>query len=198
MSGDGGPSCLHSGKTKRGETEAMKEKNPIRKWVRFLMDVIVMISLAWLVVHSFLSQTTISGHSMEPGISAGDIVLVDILSYRFFAPRRMDIVIFQRGGSAENVKRVVGLPGETVTIQNGSVYIDGKLLDKQRVSNIALPGIAANPVELQQDEYFLIGDNADSSEDSRFQNVGNVKRSQISGRVWFRLLPFRKFGPLPR
>ena len=176
----------------------MKEKNPIRKWVRFLMDVIVMISLAWLVVHSFLSQTTISGHSMEPGISAGDIVLVDILSYRFFAPRRMDIVIFQRGGSAENVKRVVGLPGETVTIQNGSVYIDGKLLDKQRVSNIALPGIAANPVELQQDEYFLIGDNADSSEDSRFQNVGNVKRSQISGRVWFRLLSFRKFGPLPR
>ena len=112
----------------------------------------------------------------------------------FMKPKRMDVVIFQRSDATRNVKRVIGLPGETVVIQNGRIYIDGTLLESDQISDISLGGIAEKPVELMEDEYFLIGDNADSSEDSRFINVGNVKRSQILGRIWFRLLPFKKIG----
>jgi signal peptidase I len=104
----------------------------------------------------------------------------------------MDIVLFQRADKSYNMKRIVGLPGETVIIQNGRIYINGELLETTKISPIALPGLAKNPVELGKDEYFLIGDNTDSSEDSRFQNIGNVHFSQIRGRVWFRLLPLRK------
>ena len=129
---------------------------------------------------------------MEPALSTGDTVLIDELSYRFIKPKRMDIVLFQRADKSYNMKRIVGLPGETVIIQNGRIYINGELLETTKISPIALPGLAKNPVELGKDEYFLIGDNTDSSEDSRFQNIGNVHFSQIRGRVWFRLLPLRK------
>jgi signal peptidase I len=106
----------------------------------------------------------------------------------------MDIVVFKKSDSSENIKRIVGLPGETIIIQNGCIYIDGNLLESSKIPNIALAGIAAKPIQLLDDEYFLIGDNADSSEDSRFVNVGNVKKSQIIGKVWFRILPINKFS----
>lgn len=173
----------------------MKERtNLIRKTVQLITEVVVLISLAWFIVHCFLTQAVVSGHSMEPALGANDLVLVNTLSYDFRAPERMDIVVFQRSDTAENIKRIVGLPGETVVIQNGHIYIDGKLLETDVISDISLAGIAERPVELQEDEYFLIGDNADASEDSRFSNVGNVKRTQIIGKVWFRLKPFGKIG----
>lgn len=172
----------------------MREKSPIQKFVGTVTNVIVVIALAWFLVNSFLTTEEISGHSMEPAISASDLVLVDRLTYKFMKPKRMDVVIFQRSDATRNVKRVIGLPGETVVIQNGRIYIDGTLLGSDQISDISLGGIAEKPVELMEDEYFLIGDNADSSEDSRFINVGNVKRSQILGRIWFRLLPFKKIG----
>lgn len=158
------------------------------------MDIILVISLAWFIVYSFLSQTLISGHSMEPTLAAGDLVLLDTLGYEFFKPSRMDVVVFTRSDATENVKRIIGLPGETVTIQNGHIYIDGKLLESEQMTEVALAGIAERPVELQEDEYFLMGDNTEASEDSRFINVGNVKRSQIIGKVWFRIKPLSGIG----
>lgn len=174
----------------------MREKSPIQYMVNTFTNLVVVIALAWFLVHSFLTTVEISGHSMEPAISANDIVLVDLLSYTLTEPKRMDIVVFQRSDATENVKRVIGLPGETVVIQNGRIYINGNLLESTEISSISLSGIAEKPVELMDDEYFLIGDNADSSEDSRFINVGNVKRFQILGKIWFRLLPLGKIGPV--
>ena len=174
----------------------MKEYTPIRKTIQGMSNVIVAIALAWFIVHSFLGQEIVSGHSMEPTLSAEELVLVDTLVYKLFPPGRLDIVVFQRNDSRENVKRVVGLPGETVVIQNGHIYINGSLLKSDRISEISLAGIAENPVELMEDEYFLIGDNPNSSEDSRFVNVGNVRRQQIIGKLWFRLQPFKKTGPV--
>lgn len=171
----------------------MQEKNVLQLVFKYISNITVLIALAWLIVYCFLSQVTISGHSMEPVLSSGDLALVDNLSYKLYRPRRMDVVVFRRGDSS-NVKRVVGLPGEIVVIQNGHIYIDGNLIDSPQISEIALPGIAERPVELGNDEYFLIGDNTDSSEDSRFENVGNVSKAQISGRLWFRLLPFSKIS----
>ena len=151
----------------------MKERTIFQKFIHTLVDILVLLSLAWFIVYSFFSLYRVSGHSMESALSTGDTVLIDELSYRF-------------------IKRIVGLPGETVIIQNGRIYINGELLETTKISPIALPGLAKNPVELGKDEYFLIGDNTDSSEDSRFQNIGNVHFAQIRGRVWFRLLPLRK------
>ena len=170
----------------------MREKSFIQIAVHTLTNIFVLIALAWFIVHSFLTTVEISGHSMEPGLSSGELVMVDTLKYKFFTPDRLDVVIFQKNDSTENIKRVVGLPGETVVIQNGRIYINGTLLESDTISNISLAGIAEKPVQLMDDEYFLIGDNADSSEDSRFINVGNVHKSQILGKVWFRLLPIDK------
>ena len=102
----------------------------------------------------------------------------------------MDIVVFERGDNKTNVKRVIGLPGEEVLIQGGYIYINGERLEaEERLEQVSLAGLAESPVRLGEDEYFLLGDNRDSSEDSRFANVGNVKRTQILGKVWLRIYP---------
>lgn len=172
----------------------MTERSFLQRCCRILVNVIVLVSLAWFLVFGFFTQLSMSGHSMEPCLYSGDTVMLDTLSYHFVKPGRMDVVAFQRSDGNVTAKRVVGLPGETVIIQNGHIYIDGKLLETDKISEISLSGLAENPITLLPDEYFLIGDNADSSEDSRFQNVGNVRSSQILGRVWLRVLPFGRFG----
>ena len=109
---------------------------------------------------------------------------------------RGQIVAFRPNGNQEvhfYIRRVAGLPGETVQIKEGKLYIDGEELKSyEYVSEIRDAGIAEEPVKLGADEYFLLGDNRDSSEDSRFSNIGNVKREQIYGKVWFRILPLLK------
>lgn len=94
------------------------------------------------------------------------------------------------------VKRVIGLPGEKVQIEDGQIYINDRLLyeAEQEMPAITSPGMAEHPIELGEEEYFLLGDNRDSSEDSRFANVGNVKRDKISGKVWLRLFPILDMG----
>ena len=170
----------------------MKERTIFQKFIHTLVDIVVVLSLAWFIVYSFFSLYRVSGHSMEPALSTGDTVLIDELSYRFIKPKRMDIVLFQRADKSYNMKRIVGLPGETVIIQNGRIYINGELLETTKISPIALPGLSKNPVARGKDEYILIGANTAYSEDCRFENIGNVHFSQIRGKVWFRLLPLRK------
>ena len=94
-----------------------------------------------------------------------------------------------------NVKRVIGLPGETVQITGGYIYIDGELLQAEDgLNQVSLAGIAQHPVTLGRDEYFVLGDNRESSEDSRFVNIGNIKREQITGNAWIRIQPLVRFG----
>ncbi len=172
----------------------MREKSLIQTIIQKITNIVLIIAFAWLLVHSFLSTESVSGHSMEPTLSSYDLVLVDTLKYKFFNPSRLDVVIFKKPDSTESIKRVVGLPGETIVIQNGCIYIDGNLLEDAPISDISIAGIAAKPIQLKDDEYFVIGDNADSSEDSRFTNVGSVHRSWITGKIWFKLKPFKKIG----
>ena len=106
----------------------MKEKSLFQVGMITLVDILVLLCLAWFLVYSFFSVYRVSGHSMEPALSTGDTVLIDELSYRFIKPKRMDIVLFQRTYQSYNMKRIIGLPGETVIIQNGIVYINGVLL----------------------------------------------------------------------
>lgn len=171
------------------------ETNRLRLVVGWIVDIIVVISIAWFVVFALGTQITVTGQSMEPVLSQGETVLMNRLAYQFTDPERMDIIVFEKDEGKYNIKRVIGLPGETVQIQEGRIYINGELLGRQEEwAGVALAGLAENPVVLKEDEYFLLGDNRENSEDSRFSNVGNVKRHQMKGKVWLRIQPFGRFG----
>ena len=176
-----------------------EETNRLRLVVGWIVDVIVAVSIAWFVVFAMGTQIHVTGQSMEPVFQSGETVLMNRLSYRFSGPERLDIVVFEKEDGKYNMKRVIGLPGETVQIQNGLLYIDGELLDAPGdLNGAALAGLAEHPIVLKKDEYFLLGDNRENSEDSRFSNVGNVKRRQIKGRIWLRIQPFGRFGLIAR
>ncbi|MCC8061372.1 MAG: signal peptidase I [Clostridiales bacterium] len=171
------------------------EPSLVRRAVSWIVDITVALSFAWLCMYAFGGQVSISGQSMTPLLESGDVVLVNRLIYDFGAPKRLDVVVFEREDGKENVKRVIGLPGDVVQISGGQLYINGEPFDDENgLGEVALAGLAEHPVELLEDEYFLLGDNRDSSEDSRFANIGNVKREQILGKVWMRILPLLDIG----
>lgn len=165
----------------------------LRRSVRWVVNIVLVIACAWFLVYGFCSQVPVSGNSMQPALDADDVVLVNRLAYDLGEPERFDIVVFEREDQKKNVKRIIGLPGETVQIKGGFVFIDGELLNADNgLEQVSLAGRADMPIQLEENEYFLLGDNRDSSEDSRFANIGNVKREQIQGKVWFRMFPLLK------
>lgn len=180
--------------------------SPLRTAINWVIDIIVVVALACFTVYAFGNQVVVSGNSMTPLLDSDDIVLMNQLKLVWGKPGRFDVVVFQREDQKKNIKRVIGLPGETVQIKDGQVWINGEVLQEEKQTmevdgemvelekKIALAGLAENLIVLGEDEYFLLGDNRDSSEDSRFANVGNVKESQIIGKVWFRIYPALNMG----
>ena len=166
---------------------------------RWVIGIITAVALAALLVWSFGGRVRIDGHSMTPLLSDGETVLINRLVYRFHDVERFDVVSFTYGDGVRSVKRVVGLPGERVRITGGSVYIDDELIEfpyGTAAYNVA--GIAEDTVLLSENEYFVLGDNGDSSEDSRFLAVGTVEAGSIEGRVWMRIAPFSEIGFINR
>lgn len=186
---------LQHGKIEEVLMYVNEEPNRLRLVVGWIVDVVVVISIAWFVVFALGTQITVTGQSMEPAFVQRETVLMNRLSYMITGPDRMDIVAFEKEEGKYNIKRVVGLPGETVQIQGGLLYIDGEPLEVSgKFETADLAGLAEHPVVLKKDEYFLLGDNRENSEDSRFSAVGNVKRRQIKGKIWLRIRPARRFG----
>lgn len=172
-----------------------RETNLLRRIISWIVDIAVVLSLAWFCLFAFGTQIIVTGQSMSPLLLPDEVVLINRLIYDYKKPERMDIVAFMREDQKINVKRVIGLPGETVQVIDGYVYIDSKrLVVEDNLDQVSLGGLAENPIELGQDEYFLLGDNRDSSEDSRFVNVGNVRKDQIVGKVWLRVFPLIRFN----
>lgn len=159
---------------------------------RFLCYVVVVAGGMLLIITFVVQRADVYGRSMEPTLKDGDILLVDKLSYRFSAPRRYDIIVFsyryQEG--RYYTKRIIGLPGETVQIQDGTVLVNGEPLKDDILSEpIEKARRASEPVVLGEDEYFVLGDNRNFSSDSRDTDVGNVKRRDIIGRIWLKVWP---------
>lgn len=152
------------------------------------------IFLAYFIVNIVLEKTTVPGDSMKPTLSAGDTILVNKFAYLFHDPRRNDIIVFKQSGSEHDyydLKRVIGLPGETVQIIDGQVWIDGKSMEEIIECEVMLiPGLAKDSLTLEQNEYFVLGDNRNNSEDSRFANVGTIVKEDILGKAWIRLNEF--------
>ena len=172
-----------------------KLKKKIINALLLVVETVVVIVLAFFLVRAAIERTVMPGTSMEPTLADDTSIIVNRLSYLRKGPERFDVIVFEQEGeehSYYHVKRVIGLPGETVQIVNGIVYINEKPL-KEAVYNlpkIHLAGLAAEPFTLDEDEYFVLGDNRNKSEDSRFANIGNVTREQIVGKAWFTLDPF--------
>lgn len=165
--------------------------------VSWIVDLVVMIALAVYVVYLFGSRVEVVGGSMKPVLNSGDVVLMNRLAYTLSSPERFDIAVFERESSGLNLKRIIGLPGETVQIIGSQIYINGELLEAdEAITTVTIAGLAEYPIELGEDEYFLLGDNRDSSEDSRFASIGNIKRSQLVGKAWLLFKPFSSFGRL--
>ncbi len=145
------------------------------------------ILLAWILVHFCLEVITVHGNSMQPAYYDGDMILMNKLDYHFHDPDRQDAAILElENGSSVHytLKRVVGLPGESVQIRDGRLFINGKEQSGFDES-ILSAGLAAYEIKLGEDEYFVIGDNYNNSEDSRVANIGNIKREQFAGKAAF-------------
>ena len=160
------------------------------------------LCLTWLVITFVGQRTEVDGSSMEPMLTDGDNLIVDKITYRFREPQRFDIIVFpfKYQKNTYYIKRIIGLPGETVQIDGqGNIYIDGEILEENYGSEIIAPdniGTAASPIVLGEDEYFVMGDNRNNSRDSRHPMVGNVRREDIIGRAWVRIWPLADIGVL--
>lgn len=184
----------------RNLNQERREISPLHSMVYWIADVAVVLVLAVFVVLFLCDRVTVTGQSMDPTLAASDVVLVDRVNYHFKDPARFEVIVFEKENNRavkKYVKRVIGLPGETVQIIEEVIYIDGVPLEGEAgLEAVTLAGLASNPIVLGDDEYFVLGDNRDSSEDSRFSNIGNVKREEIHGRVWLRVAPFSRFGKI--
>ena len=166
--------------------------------MNFILYIAIVFLMTYLVIHYVGQRTQVSGTSMGYTLSDGDNLIVDKISYRFHKPERFDIIVFpfQYEEDTYYIKRIIGLPGETVQIDEaGNIYIDGEVLEESYGREVMLEqGQAAEPIELGEDEYFVLGDNRNASSDSREPRVGLIHEKDIIGRAWLRIYPFDSFG----
>ena len=181
--------------------KAREEQYDVKKemlgWIAYLGFVIV----ATFMITKFVGQrTVVDGSSMEASLHHGDNLIVDKISYRFRDPERYEIVIFPHmNGDKKDfyIKRIIGLPGETIQIIDGYVYIDHVRLEEEYgLEPMLIAGIAKDEIVLGEDEYFVLGDNRNNSEDSRSANVGVLHREELQGRAWIRVWPLKSIGVL--
>ena len=160
----------------------------------WIIEIVLVILAAWLIIEYAVEKTTMLGVSMNTTLNDGDKIIINKLAYIKGEPERNDVIVFSQSKSGHgyyNIKRVIGLPGETVEIVNGEVYINGvRLTEVIPVEAMRVAGLADNAILLGENEYFVLGDNRNYSEDSRFANIGIVVKNDIIGKAWMRLEPF--------
>ena len=167
----------------------------VAKWV---FEIAVVCLFAFVAVWYFGQRVSTVGDSMSPVLRNGDVALVNRIVYNATTPKRGDVIVFKPKGNENDhyyIKRIVGLPGETIEIIENRVYIDGERLEEDyETTNIDDVGVVDEKLKLAGDEYFVLGDNREQSEDSRDADVGNVKREYIYGKAWFVITPGDEFG----
>ena len=172
------------------------QKITLKNVIDFAVYLLIVVILCLLFIRFVAVRSVVDGDSMNPLVYDGDNLIVEKVSYYFRAPERFDVIVFELKNEkgVHFIKRIVGLPGETVQIKDGAVYIDGRRLenDVYGLAEIRNAYLAGEPVELGENEYFVLGDNRNNSKDSRI--IGPVERKQFLGRAFFRFFPFGKMG----
>lgn len=171
-----------------------KVKKIIKECIIWFVEIIFVIVLAYLIIAYGVERTVVLGDSMNLTLKDREKVIINKMVYRYSDPERFDVIVFRQSGkehSYYNIKRIIGLPGETVQIIDGIVFIDGTpLKEKIEVEPMVNGGLADEEILLEENEYFVLGDNRNNSEDSRFANIGAILRTDIIGKAWIRIKPF--------
>ena len=162
------------------EVKEKFENEKVRSSMRWVFQIIVTLVFA-AVVAIMMFQT---------------VTMQEV--YKFSSPQRGDMIVFRTSASddaALHIRRVIGLPGETVQITGGRILINGEVYNEGKdFPMITNPGLAATAVTLESGEYFVLGDNRNNSEDSRYADIGMVRKRYIVGKIWFTCSPFEKLG----
>lgn len=160
----------------------------MQKIAVWMFQIAVAVAIAVVAAYFWGQKAPVVGASMEPDIKSGTSVWINKMAYMLSSPERFDVIVFKPNGNKKEhfyVKRVIGLPGETIQIINGQIYIDGEILKENgKRELIEDPGIAAEPYKIGSEEYFVLGDNRNNSEDSRYADIGTVKFDYIEGSAW--------------
>lgn len=160
----------------------------------------ITISVVYIFMHFIARPYIVEGDSMNPTLSEKDFLVVNRLVYRFNNPERFDLIVFpdENGSDIEYVKRIIGLPGETVQIMDGKIYINAEELEEYYGNEDYIEDIGnvGFPIALAGNEYFVLGDNRNDSIDSRYTAIGVVTKKEIVGEATFRLFPLNSFGSL--
>jgi len=184
---------------KKEKKKKSEDVNIVKELLSLIIYIGIIIIICYIIVTYVGQRTTVHGHSMETTLSDGDNLWIDKLSYRFSDPKRFDIIVFPyQGQDVYYIKRVIGLPGETVQITpEGNIMINDEILAESYGREVIREsGIASEPITLGEDEYFVLGDNRNDSRDSRWADVGNINKKDIIGKATLRLSPFKKFGKI--
>lgn len=165
----------------------------ILKWI---IDIILVIVIGLFIATYLCDMDIVVGNSMSPTVKNEEKVFIDTMIYNLTSPKKGDVIQFKvesKSGMIEKyIKRVIACPGETVYIEDGSIFVNGKKVKTNE--EIVNPGLANEEIKLAKNEYFVMGDNYNNSEDSRFNSIGNVREDDIIGKVWLRVAPFVRIG----
>ena len=169
------------------EVKEKFENEKVRSSMRWVFQIMVTLVFAAVVAIMMFQTVTMQESSMEPTISVGDRFFINRAVYKFSSPQRGDMIVFRTS--------VIGLPGETVQISGGRILSEGEVYNEGKdFPMITNPGLAATAVTLESGEYFVLGDNRNNSEDSRYADIGMVRKRYIVGKIWFTCSPFEKLG----
>ena len=190
-------------KEKEAETEERElspeeqAKSRLRGFLEILIELVIVAAVVFLVLRFVAFRSVVQGNSMNATLQNGDNLVVERVSYYFHEPRRYDIVVFRVPDDERKrehyIKRVIGLPGETVEISGGKVWIDGAVLEDDVYGKEAI-NRDFGPVTVPEGEVFVLGDNRNDSRDST--EIGTISKKRILGRVLVRFWPLnamRKF-----
>ncbi len=178
------------------ESKVEEEKSFKREIFDWIKEILIAFVVVFLITTFIAQLTNVVGKSMVPTLEDGDHIIIEKLSKRFGGLNRYDIIVFPHEEDILYIKRIIALPGETVDIKDGKVYVNDKEIDSKYEFDVIEKYGDNLPIVVPEGEYFVLGDNRNKSYDSRYKAVGTVKKEDITGRALIRVWPLSKIGTM--